>query len=54
MVNLTDHHYHIGTSAVGIQVGFITCFAILCFALVIAQFFHTNRQEFQHSEMGRE
>lgn len=54
MVNLTDHHYHIGTSAVGIQVGFITCFAILCFALVIAQFFHTNRQEFQHAESGRE
>lgn len=48
MVNMTDHHYHLGTSAEGIQVGFITCFAILCFALVIAQFFHTNRQEFQH------
>ena len=48
MVNLTDNHYHVGTSAVGIQVGFITCFAILCFALVIAQFFHTNRKEFQH------
>ncbi len=48
MVNLTDNHYHIGTSARGIQVGFITCFAILCLALVIAQFFHTNRQEFQH------
>lgn len=48
MVNLTDNHYHLGTSARGIQVGFMTCFAILCFALVIAQFFHTNRKAFQH------
>lgn len=45
MVNLTDHKYHLGTSAIGIQTGFITCFCILCFALVIAQFFHNNHQE---------
>lgn len=45
MVNLTDHKYHLGTSAVGIQTGFITCFCILCFALVIAQFFHNNHQK---------
>lgn len=44
MVNLTDHRHHVGTSAVGIQTGFITCFCILCFALVIAQFFHNNHQ----------
>jgi hypothetical protein len=27
---------------------FLTCFAILTLALVIAQFFHTDRREFFH------
>ncbi len=48
MVSMTDHRLHLGTSREGIQAGFLTCFAILVLALVIAQFFHTNRKEFQH------
>lgn len=50
MVNLTDNRLHLGTSREGIQAGFLTCFAILILAVVIAQFFHTNRKEFQHSQ----
>lgn len=46
MVNMTDHHLHLGTSQQGIQAGFLTCFAIL----VLAFFFHTDRQEFLHHQ----
>ena len=48
VVNLIDHKHHLGTSQVGIQAGFLTCFAILLVALIISQFFRTKRQEFQH------
>lgn len=45
MVNLADSTFKIGISARGIQVGFMSCFAILVFALIGAQFLRTNRQE---------
>lgn len=43
MVNLADQYFHVGISAQGIQVGFMSCFAILIVALIFAQFLRTKK-----------
>ncbi|WP_283586138.1 DHA2 family efflux MFS transporter permease subunit [Limosilactobacillus ingluviei] len=44
MVNLTDHRYGVGTSRVGIQVGFLTCFILLVVAIILGQGLRTERR----------
>ena len=44
MVNLTDHRYSVGTSRVGIQVGFLTCFILLVIAIILGQGLRTERR----------
>lgn len=50
VVNMVDRAKHLSTSAVGIQAGFLTCFAILVIALLISQSFRTNRDDFKHEK----
>lgn len=50
VVNMVDRSKHLSTSAIGIQAGFLTCFAILLLALMISQSFKTNRGDFVHGK----